>query len=94
MPKIKGTHAAMKSGNNIHTCNFMLMDTSLQLWDGKLNKLIEGILAADTIVEALQDQGATETLDISGYPERFKQSWLHDELYQVCSVNAYVREIT
>ena len=51
MPKIKGTHAAMKSG----------------------------MLAADAVFEALADPAAGP-VEVTSYPERFRQSWLWDEL--------------
>ena len=50
--KIKGTHAAMKSG----------------------------MLAADAIAEALR-AGRTGGDELTGYIDRFKSSWLYEELY-------------
>lgn len=56
VPKIKGTHTAMKSG----------------------------MLAAESMHEALQqEQPPTE---LEGYTERFKQSWLHEELHRVRNI--------
>jgi electron-transferring-flavoprotein dehydrogenase len=51
LPKIKGTHTAMKSG----------------------------MLAAEAIAEALASDRAPEPV---GYTEKFKNSWLHEELYK------------
>ena len=53
VPKIKGTHTAMKSG----------------------------MLAADAILTALE--GDAERVEPTTYPDLFKASWLHDELYAV-----------
>ena len=54
VPKIKGTHTAMKSG----------------------------MLAAEAIAEAL-GQGDEGQGVLSGYAERFRQSWVYKELHQV-----------
>jgi len=54
VPKIKGTHTAMKSG----------------------------ILAAEAVAEAI----ATEAVEPVGYTERFRSSWLHEELSQVRNI--------
>jgi electron-transferring-flavoprotein dehydrogenase len=51
MPKIKGTHAAMKSG----------------------------MIAAEAVFEALAGSPAAP-LEVSGYPDRLRQSWLWEEL--------------
>ena len=53
MPKIKGSHTAMKSG----------------------------MIAAETIVDHLK-----ENKDLSNYEERFKSSWLHEELFKARNV--------
>ena len=53
MPKIKGSHTAMKSG----------------------------ILAAETIVENIKNNR-----DLSVYEEKFKKSWLYDELFTARNV--------
>ena len=53
MPKIKGSHTAMKSG----------------------------IIAAETINEHLK-----ESKDLSIYENKFKDSWLHKELYEARNV--------
>ena len=62
VPKIKGTHGAMKSG----------------------------LLAAEAIMEALTDeknQDIEDTgLNVDAYETKFKESWLHDELYSVRNV--------
>lgn len=61
VPKIKGTHGAMKSG----------------------------ILAAEAIFEALTDEKNEDYefgLDVSSYETRFKESWLHEEMYSVRNV--------
>lgn len=52
VPKIKGTHTAMKSG----------------------------MLAAETVVEALSQGRSSD--ELSGYPERIDNSWLKAELQQ------------
>jgi electron-transferring-flavoprotein dehydrogenase len=61
VPKIKGTHMAMKSG----------------------------ILAADSVFALLGDEhwGA----EASGYGERVKDSWLHDELHRVRNIRPAFR---
>jgi len=51
LPKIKGTHSAMKSG----------------------------MLAAEAVAEALAGERPDE---LAAYPELFKASWLHEELYR------------
>ena len=53
MPKIKGSHTAMKSG----------------------------ILAAETIAESINNQK-----NLSIYEEKFKKSWLYDELFKARNV--------
>ena len=53
MPKIKGSHTAMKSG----------------------------ILAAETITEHLK-----ENKNLSIYEEKFKKSWVYEELYKARNV--------
>jgi electron-transferring-flavoprotein dehydrogenase len=55
VPKIKGSHAAMKSG----------------------------MLAAEAVAEALRGDGPAE---LSAYPERFRASWLWQELYQARNI--------
>ncbi|PKO87044.1 MAG: electron transfer flavoprotein-ubiquinone oxidoreductase [Betaproteobacteria bacterium HGW-Betaproteobacteria-12] len=61
VPKIKGTHMAMKSG----------------------------ILAADSVFALLgEEQWGVEA---SGYGERVKDSWLHDELYRVRNIRPAFR---
>ena len=56
VPKIKGTHTAMKSG----------------------------MVAAETAYAALA--GGAERPSLDAYPERLRQSWLWDELYQVRNI--------
>jgi electron-transferring-flavoprotein dehydrogenase len=58
MPKIKGTHTAMKSG----------------------------IIAAEAIYEEVLSKDNRPGVDCKGYYDRFRSSWLHDELYQVRNV--------
>jgi len=62
VPKIKGTHGAMKSG----------------------------LLAAEAIMEALTDEKNLDIedtgLNVDAYETKFKESWLHDELYSVRNV--------
>ena len=53
MPKIKGSHTAMKSG----------------------------LIAAEAIYEHIKDKK-----DLSNYEEKFKQSWLYDELFKARNV--------
>ncbi|KAJ9110093.1 hypothetical protein QFC19_001764 [Naganishia cerealis] len=56
VPKIKGTHNAMKSG----------------------------MLAAEAAIEALDKVEETgEPIDMSGYEQGFKDSWIHKELHEV-----------
>jgi electron-transferring-flavoprotein dehydrogenase len=56
VPKIKGTHNAMKSG----------------------------MLAAEAAIEALDKVEETgEPIDMSGYEQGFKDSWIHEELHEV-----------
>ena len=55
VPKIKGSHTAMKSG----------------------------MLAAEAAFEALQAAGEGEPAPVlAAYPEAFRQSWVHDELWR------------
>jgi electron-transferring-flavoprotein dehydrogenase len=56
VPKIKGSHTAMKSG----------------------------MLAAESIVEALQ--GEEKAALLSSYPEKIKASWIHKELHSVRNI--------
>ena len=58
MPKIKGSHTAMKSG----------------------------ILAAETIVEYIKNNS-----DLSGYEDKFKNSWIYKELYYARNVKPSFR---
>jgi len=61
VPKIKGTHGAMKSG----------------------------LLAAESIFEALSDEVNQEKesgIEPSTYGQRFKDSWLHKELYSARNI--------
>lgn len=62
VPKVKGTHMAMKSG----------------------------IEAAEAIFAHLTAEGQTGH-EVLGYPERLKQSWLWDELYQVRNIRPSFR---
>lgn len=56
VPKIKGTHNAMKSG----------------------------MLAAEAAIEALDQVEETgEPIDMSGYEQGFKDSWIYKELHEV-----------
>ncbi len=55
VPKIKGTHLAMKSG----------------------------MTAAETLIEALGDDGPRE---VNGYAESLRKTWLWDELYRVRNI--------
>jgi len=56
LPRIKGTHTAMKTG----------------------------MLAAEAAFAALREDRQHDAL--TAYPEMFKQSWVHDELYKVRNV--------
>ncbi|WP_435104491.1 electron transfer flavoprotein-ubiquinone oxidoreductase [Arhodomonas sp. AD133] len=62
VPKIKGTHTAMKSG----------------------------MTAADAVFDILAEDDA-HGREISAYPERLRQSWLWDELYQVRNIRPAFR---
>src|SRR5574343_369125 len=62
VPKVKGSHMAMKSG----------------------------IEAAEAIFAHLTAEGQTGH-EVLGYPERLKQSWLWDELYQVRNIRPSFR---
>ena len=55
VPKIKGTHTAMKSG----------------------------MLAAEALADAFKANAEAPAKVLDGYPERYRKSWLHDELYRV-----------
>ncbi len=59
VPKIKGTHCAMKSA----------------------------LLAAESVFETLADDG----LEAAAYPEKFRQSWLYEELNQVRNIRPAFR---
>lgn len=61
VPKIKGTHTAMKSG----------------------------MLAAETAYDALSSRGGDfngDHVDMSPYEEKFRTSWIYDELYKVRNI--------
>ena len=45
---------------------------------GSHTAMKSGMLAAETVIEVLQDNGAT----LEQYTERFNSSWLHEELYK------------
>jgi electron-transferring-flavoprotein dehydrogenase len=60
VPKIKGTHTAMKSG----------------------------MTAAEALFEALAD---ADVVEVAGYPERLRQTWLWDELYRVRNIRPSFR---
>jgi len=47
---------------------------------GSHTAMKSGMLAADSIFEALA-AGATGGTELTAYPEKFKNSWLYDELY-------------
>jgi electron-transferring-flavoprotein dehydrogenase len=61
VPKIKGTHTAMKSG----------------------------VTAAEAVFEHLKSGAADK--EVKSYPERLKQTWLWDELYQVRNIRPSFR---
>ncbi len=63
VPKIKGSHAAMKSG----------------------------MLAAEGVFEQLSQQPETEGAEVQGYTQRYRQSWLYDELYRVRNIRPSFR---
>lgn len=48
---------------------------------GNHTAMKSGMLAGESIFEALQ-QGQTPSQDLTGYAERFEQSWVYDELYR------------
>jgi len=60
VPKIKGTHTAMKSG----------------------------MIAAEAVFEHLASGSGAE---VSGYPERLRRSWVHEELYRVRNIRPSFR---
>lgn len=63
VPKIKGSHAAMKSG----------------------------MLAAEGVFDQLAQQPEAEGAEVQGYTQRYRQSWLHDELYRVRNIRPSFR---
>ncbi|WP_338621276.1 electron transfer flavoprotein-ubiquinone oxidoreductase [Paludibacterium sp. THUN1379] len=63
VPKIKGSHAAMKSG----------------------------MLAAEGVFEQLSQQPETDGAEVQGYTQRYRQSWLYDELYRVRNIRPSFR---
>jgi electron-transferring-flavoprotein dehydrogenase len=60
VPKIKGTHTAMKSG----------------------------MTAAEALYDALADESVVE---VKGYPERLRETWVWDELYRVRNIRPSFR---
>ncbi|MFC3624858.1 electron transfer flavoprotein-ubiquinone oxidoreductase [Vogesella amnigena] len=63
VPKIKGTHTAMKSG----------------------------MLAAEAVFEALAAAAEGQAIEATAYTDKFKQSWLHDELHSVRNIRPAFR---
>ncbi|SCK16217.1 electron transfer flavoprotein-ubiquinone oxidoreductase [Vogesella sp. LIG4] len=63
VPKIKGTHTAMKSG----------------------------MLAAEAVFEALAAGTEGQAIEAVAYTDKFKQSWLHDELHSVRNIRPAFR---
>ncbi len=63
VPKIKGTHTAMKSG----------------------------MLAAEAVFEALAAAAEGQAIEAVAYTDKFKQSWLHDELHSVRNIRPAFR---
>lgn len=58
---------------------------------GNHTAMKSGMLAAETIVDALQkDDGATA--ELTGYNERFKNSWLYDELYKSRNFSGFMHK--
>ncbi len=55
VPKIKGSHTAMKSG----------------------------MMAAEAIIDQLKENAEAPAKVLQGYPERYRNSWVYDELYRV-----------
>jgi len=55
VPKIKGSHTAMKSG----------------------------MMAAEAIIDQLKENAEAPAKVLEGYPERYRNSWVYDELYRV-----------
>ncbi len=63
VPKIKGTHTAMKSA----------------------------MLAADAVYDTLTASPEAQGLEVKGYAEAFRNSWLHEELHQVRNIRPSFR---
>ena len=63
VPKIKGTHTAMKSG----------------------------MLAAEAVFDALASAAEGQAIEAVAYTDKFKQSWLHDELHSVRNIRPAFR---
>ncbi|WP_174875379.1 electron transfer flavoprotein-ubiquinone oxidoreductase [Vogesella oryzae] len=63
VPKIKGTHTAMKSG----------------------------MLAAEAVFDALANAIEGQAIEAVAYTDKFKQSWLHDELHSVRNIRPAFR---
>lgn len=63
VPKIKGTHTAMKSA----------------------------MLAAEAVFELLGDEAQAQGGEAKAYSAKFKQSWVHDELYKVRNIRPSFR---
>ena len=51
-----------------------------------------GMLAAESVFDALK-QGSTGGEELNAYPEKFKQSWLFDELYKARNVGPAMHKI-
>ncbi|KAI9010776.1 electron transfer flavoprotein-ubiquinone oxidoreductase-like protein [Hyaloraphidium curvatum] len=87
MPKIKGTHNAMKSGGSQADGS---RRAPLTIVSGRFT----GMLAAEATYETLFPAGSTESTPtdvplpvvLSNYDEKFRDSWLYKELHSVRNV--------
>ncbi|KAK3245465.1 hypothetical protein CYMTET_44966, partial [Cymbomonas tetramitiformis] len=62
VPKIKGSHTALKSG------------------------MLAGEAVFNAMTACEEEEQGSEPLDLSGYPEALKASWIHDELYKARNI--------
>ncbi|KAJ3074539.1 hypothetical protein HDU98_011041 [Podochytrium sp. JEL0797] len=73
VPKIKGTHTAMKSGMLAGEAAFEAI-------------CAVGTVAEAEESEASADETVTAPITLTGYEDAIKKSWVHDELYEVRNV--------
>lgn len=59
---------------------------------GSHTAMKSGMLAAETIFDALQKAGEKDNISLAEYPQRFKKSWLHQELHRARNFGAAIHK--